>query len=170
VASFPRPAGRDRVDGANSYLKRVLQMWQSDASHGELPCCRHICTVKFEQRGHIPAFSVLSGRRQVLRLLFMRTPMGTRRACRHHLRYNHDRDKQGDGHGRVNFGDATWGDRSDHGCHPSCGALQTRTSQESATSLAGHAPYARLVTPQALMQARTKSPTRSGADQARTRI
>jgi hypothetical protein len=90
-----------------------------------------------------------------------------RPACRHDLKYRHDRDKQGDGHGRVNFGDVVWGDRPDRGCHPGCGALQTRTSQESATSLAGHTPYTRLVTPQALTQAGTKSPARSGADQAK---
>src|SRR5580704_2632844 len=82
----------------------------------------------------------------------------------HHLRYRHDRDKQGDGHGRVNFGDVAWGDRPDHGCNPGCRALQARTSQESATSLAGHAPDARLVTPQALTLAGTKSPARSGAE------
>lgn len=68
-------------------------------------------------------------------------------AHRHHLTYRYDRDEQGDDHGRVNFGNVAWGNRPDHGCHPGCGALQTRTSQESATSLAGHAPYARLVTP-----------------------
>lgn len=76
----------------------------------------------------------------------------------HHLRYKHDRDKQGDGHGRVHFGDAAGGDRPDRGGNPGCGALQTRTSQESATSMAGHAPDARLVTPQAVTQAGTKSP------------
>ena len=84
-------------------------------------------------------------------------------ARRHRLDYRHDRDEQGDGHGRLNFGDAAWGGCPDHGCHPGCGTLQARTSQESATSLAGHAPYTRLVTPQALTQAGTKSPTQSGA-------
>jgi hypothetical protein len=78
------------------------------------------------------------------------------RARGHHLRHRHVRDPAA----RRPWA-SQWGDRPDHGCNPAC-ALKPRTSRESATSLAGHASYARLVAPQALNQAGTESPLKAG--------